>query len=247
MARPARFPTVLALALVAAGTLAACASPAADGGSPTTSSPTPGSPTAEPAGTDVSAAWLDGGRMIGLVTQGSSTCVPQAEGATLTGETIEVTLATPDPDTDCTDDLVPRVTLVGTPEGVDPAQDATIHLTGGDLTGNTDLAGAVGLSLEGMTDYEPSAGWTGEPEEFVLLSWGSSSCPPIIGAVEVGSATELAVTVIDPPADQPCTADIAPRTAVLQVADTTELSGDTVAVLTGGGFDGVRVPIVGSR
>ena len=70
------------------------------------------------------AAWLDDGRIIGLVTTGSSTCVPAADEAMLEDDgTLSVTLVEPEADTACTTDLVPRVTLVEVPEGVDPAED----------------------------------------------------------------------------------------------------------------------------
>ena len=77
------------------------------------------------------AAWLDDGRIIGLVTMGSSGCVPAAEEATLEDDgTLSVTLVEPDADTACTADFVPRVTLVEVPEGVDPAEDLAITVTG---------------------------------------------------------------------------------------------------------------------
>src|SRR5690606_23435802 len=64
----------------------------------------------------VDAAWLDGGRMIALVTGGSSSCVPVATDATVADDGgLDVTLE--DPETDvCTADLAPRATLVGVPE-----------------------------------------------------------------------------------------------------------------------------------
>ena len=81
---------------------------------------------------DLGAAWLDNGRMIGLVTLGSSTCVPPAESADGQRATACSRSPSPTPDADqaCTADLVPRVTLVTVPEDVDPAQDLTIEVTG---------------------------------------------------------------------------------------------------------------------
>ena len=54
------------------------------------------------------AAWLDDGRIIGLVTMGSSSCVPAAEEATLEADgSLSVTLVEPDADTACTADSCP--------------------------------------------------------------------------------------------------------------------------------------------
>src|SRR5690349_11072801 len=68
----------LSLALLTAGLLTACAAPV--GPSDPTSTPTPASTGGGDDGDEqeVDAAWLDGGRMIGIVTQGSSTCIPVA-------------------------------------------------------------------------------------------------------------------------------------------------------------------------
>src|SRR5690606_36730877 len=83
-------------------------------------------------GTDfeLDAAWLDGGRMIGLVSEGSSTCIPTAGDATFANGVIDVEFVEPAENTACTRDLVPRVTLVATPAGVDPTQDVDIRVTG---------------------------------------------------------------------------------------------------------------------
>ena len=68
---------------------------------------------------DVGAAWLDSGRMVGLVTLGSSTCVPRlADEAQYTDDVLHVELAAPEADEPCTSDLVPRVTLVDVPKEV---------------------------------------------------------------------------------------------------------------------------------
>ena len=46
---------------------------------------------------------------------------------------------------------------------------------------DTDLAGVPGLGGPGSeTDFEPSAGWTDQDGMFVLLTWGSSTCPPVV-------------------------------------------------------------------
>ncbi len=192
---------------------------------------------------DLGAAWLDDGRMIGLVTLGSSTCVPQAESAEVSDDILHVTLVEPEDDQACTMDLVPRVTLVGVPEDVDPEQNLEIEVTGEDYLGMVELEGVPGLTPGGGTDYQPSAGWASVEGQFVILTWGSSSCVPVIEDVAATAPAEVTVTYQTPPDGQVCTMDMAPRGAVSAVNDLEETS-DVELVLTGGGFD-ARVPIYG--
>jgi len=127
--------------------------------------------------------------MIALVTQGSSStdCVPVAGDASYANGVLEVELVAPPADTVCTADYVSRATLVGVPEGVDPTQDLEIRLKGG-YTGDTDLDGVAGLTAGGSTDYEPSAGWA-DDGQFVIVTWGSSTCVPVISDVAATSST----------------------------------------------------------
>ena len=119
-----------------------------------TAAPSPTPSTGDSTEVEIDAAWLDDGRIIGLVTTGSSTCVPAADEATLQADgSLAVTLVEPDADTACTRDLVPRVTLVEVPEGVDPSKALAITVTGDGYSGRTDLDGADGLTGGGMTDY----------------------------------------------------------------------------------------------
>lgn len=237
--------TVLGGVLMLAGVLTACATPV--GGS--------GGGTAEPRGGDTSsatpsesvmgeldAAWLDGGRIIGLVTSGSSTCVPAATDAVVDGGVLTVAVA--EPDRPCTRDYVPRVTLVNAPEGVDPSRDLDIAVTGS-AVGRTRLAAVEGLTGGGDTDYLPSAGWTGASGELVLVTWGSSGCPPVVQDAAATGPAEITVTFVTPPADQVCTADMAPRGTVVTVSGLESEAGAEV-VLAGAGFENVRVPILGS-
>ena len=194
-----------------------------------------------PAGqeTDVEAAWLDDGRIIAVVTSGSSTCVPTAESAEINSDgALALELVEPDADTACTRDLVPRATLVTVPNGVDPSQDLEIWVTSeAGYYGDVTLAGASGLAGPGgETDYEPTAGWTQQQGQFVILTWGSSGCVPVVESSEVTGEAEVTVTFQDPPADQVCTADMAPRT---NFAFADGLSGveDVQLVLTGDSFD----------
>jgi len=236
-----RFLAVPVALLLAGGALAGCAS---------TPSAVPSStPTAGDNGeAEIDAAWLDDGRIIGLVTTGSSTCIPAADEATLQADgSLAVTLIEPDADTACTRDLVPRVTLVELPEGVDPSKDLAITVTGDGFAGSTDLEGVEGLAGGGMTDYLPSAGWTDTDGQFVLLTWGSSSCAPVISEVAASGPAEVTVTFETPAADQVCTMDMAPR-ATVAVVDGLEEDSDVSLVLVGGPeFDNISIPIYGSN
>ena len=232
----------LGLALLTAGLLTACATPAGSGGTPAPS----GSATTDDQSTEieVDAAWLDGGRMIGLVTQGSSTCVPTAGDVAYENAVLEVEFVEPPADTACTRDLVPRVTVVALPEEADTTQDLEIRVTGDGYHGDAELGPVPGLDQSGETDYLPSAGWTDEDGQFVILTWGSSSCVPEIENVE-GAGTEVTVTFVTPPADQVCTMDMAPRAVVVHV-DGLDDDSDVSAILTGAEFDNVRIPIIGN-
>ncbi|KAA9106524.1 hypothetical protein [Microbacterium rhizomatis] len=226
----------LAVGLSALG-LAGCAS--STGSTPSVS------PDSSTAPADLGSAWLDEGRAVGIVTSGSSTCVPYAGEPTYDAKTATLTVELTDPDgAACTRDFVPRASLVSLPAGVDPTKDLSIVVTGTyagetSLVGDPQLTGVPG----GMTEYLPSAGWysgTG----FLILSWGSSSCVPQLESAEPTSAKLITATFATPPADQVCTADMAPRVTVAEVADAT--SGVNVDVLlTGGEFDSITVPIAG--
>ena len=222
-----------AIALLAL--LAGCATPVAGSGS--------AAPTTDSTEIEVDAAWLDGGRMIGLVTIGSSTCIPTASDVVLRDGGIEVTLAEPEAETPCTRDMAPRVTLVAVPEGVDPTQSVDIWVTGEGTFGETELDGASSLIVGGDTDYLPSAGWTDVDGEFVLLTWGSSSCVPVLQDA-TAAGVEVTLTFQTPPEDQVCTMDIVPRGLVASV-DGLDDDDAAFVILTGGEFDNVRVPIVG--
>ncbi|WP_375386735.1 hypothetical protein [uncultured Microbacterium sp.] len=227
----------LAVGLAALG-LAGCASSNA-GASPTLSVDS----TAAPA--ELGSAWLDEGRAVGIVTSGSSSCVPYAGEPTYDAKTSTLTVELTDPDgTACTRDYVPRASLVSLPAGVDPAQDLSIVVTG-TYAGETSLVGDPELTAApgGMTEYLPSAGWYSSTG-FLILSWGSSSCAPQLESAEATSPKLITATFATPPADQVCTADMAPRVTVAEVADApTDASVD--ALLTGGEFDNISVPIAG--
>lgn len=207
---------------------------------PTTSDAPEGSSSPAPQAEDgFEAAWLDEGRMFAVVSWGSSSCVPVVDAVSAEGQTVTVALvSTEKEDAVCTADLAPRASLGSVPEGVDPTKDVELIVTlddgvsdDVDLDGDAALTGVPGSS----TEYAPSAGWF-DDESLVLLTWGSSSCPPVIESVEGGGTSGTVAFVTDE--DQACTMDMAPR-ATIVVFGEDQVDDDGFELnLTGGGLDG---------
>lgn len=240
MTRSSALLGALALSAVIATGLVGCAS-----GMPAPAlTPEPAGPTPSE-DVEFSAAWLDGGRLIGLVTYGSSSadCQPVYGETAYADGVLTVTVEPPKLDTACTADYVPQVGLVDVPEDVDPAQELEIELTGA-ATGDTDLNGAEGLAPGGETDYSPSAGWA-DDGVVVLLTWGSSTCVPEVEEVAPIGPAEVQVTFADPPEGKACTRDLVSRATVIEVQGL-EVDSGAFAVLRGGEFEDVRVPILGT-
>ncbi|WP_460775613.1 hypothetical protein [Microbacterium sp. GXF7504] len=205
---------------------------------------------AEPVEMEVDAAWLDAGRFIGVVTWGSSTCVPGDGGATLADDgTIEVVLADPaelEPERPCTEDYRARVTVVGVPEGVDASQPHPVSVTLGAGSGTTELPGLADAAAPGTpTDYAPSAGWTSTPGMIVYLTWGSSTCVPLVQDVQLTGEAQVTVAFQEPDPDRMCTMDMAPRAGLVEAPELAPTPGAEL-VLTGDGFDAVPVRILGA-
>lgn len=222
----------LAAATLLAAGLSGCAqSPSAPG----SSAPAPTSTTDAGAGQetdDAEVAWLDGGRSFAVVTWGSSTCVPQTDSISASGQEITVTLVDPD-EKACTADLAPRASLAVIPEGVDVTKDIDVTVVNGDFTADADLD-ALSAAPSGATDMQPSAGWF-DDQGIVLLTWGSSTCPPVVSGVE---ETDGGATVTFADDDRVCTMDMAPRVTVLGVQEPAHDDAPFTLTLTGGNLSG---------
>ena len=222
--------SVLAAALLFAG----CA--AGPGSTAPTSSPGSSAGTTDGSDDfdDMEGALLDEGRMFAVVTWGSSTCVPQVDEVTADGQTVTVTLVDADPDAACTMDMQQRASIGALPEGVDPTQDITLQVTYGDVSDDVDLDGdAAATGTPGsMSEFLPSAGWVGDGA-LVLLTWGSSSCPPIVESVDAATLTATFTT----DDTRMCTMDMAPRATLLAFGDDAP-DDDATLTLVGGGLDG---------
>lgn len=192
---------------------------------------------------DIEAAWLDDGRTIAIVTWGSSSCVPMADTVTANGQTVEITLVDgTEAEKACTADMSARASVVALPAGVDPTKDVELRVTLGDITDDTSLDGNAALTgIPGEpTEYLPSAGWF-DDEMLVLLTWGSSTCPPIIESVEASGSTG---TVTFAGEDRVCTMDMAPRATV--IGFDADVEDDAfVLTLVGDNLDGTLEVIEG--
>jgi len=231
----------LAAALTAIAAVALIAGCSASPGSsaPTSTSAPSTQATPDDDRNDMEGAILDEGRMFAVVTYGSSTCIPVVDTVTADGQTVAVTLADADGDGDkaCTADYAPRVSLGALPEGVDPTTEITLTVTYGDVTDDVDLDGDASFTgVPGSTtEYAPSAGWV-DDGSLVLLTWGSSSCPPVVESLE-GAGAEGTVTFVTDDT-QVCTMDMAPRATLLAFGDDTVTDDAFTLTMVGGGLDG---------
>lgn len=235
MATPTRLIAALS-ALAAVALIAGCTStPGAD--APTNAPSTSPSAGSDDDFDDIEGALLDDGRMFAVVTWGSSTCVPQVDQVSAEGQTVSVELVDADADAVCTADMVQRASIGALPEGVDPTKEITLQVTYGDVADDVDLDGDPSFSGTpgSSTEYTPSAGWIGDGS-LVLLTWGSSSCAPVVEGVEGSGAAGTATFVTDD--TQVCTMDMAPRATLIAFGDDAVDDDAFTLTLVGGGLDG---------
>lgn len=246
MSSPQRIALSLAALAASALLIAGCTStPGAP--APTSTGSTDKSDSADDNGNDdfddIEAAWLDDGRAFALVTWGSSTCVPMVDEITADGQNVSLTLVDAPADKACTADMSPRASFGGLPEGVDPTKDVTLTVKYGDVTDDVELDGSASLTgTPGTsTEFQPSAGWF-DDSSLVLLTWGSSTCAPVVEGVE-GSGSAGTVTFKTDEAAA-CTMDMAPRLTI--VAFDGDVDDDTFELtLVGGNLDGT-LTVLGS-
>ncbi|WP_091229968.1 hypothetical protein [Microbacterium sp. 3J1] len=190
---------------------------------------------------DLEGTLLDDGRMFAVVTFGSSTCIPQVDTVTAEGQTVSVTLMDVDAGGEtekaCTTDLAPRASVGALPEGVDPTKEITLQVTYGDMVDDVEIDGDASLmgAPGSPTEYLPSAGWL-DDGSLVLLTWGSSGCPPVVDTLEGSGNTGTATFVTDE--NQACTMDMAPRATILSFGDDEVEDDGFTLTLVGGGLEG---------
>jgi len=76
----------------------------------------------------------------------------------------------------------------------------------------------VTLTDEEQNGDQPVAVWTDNRETLTVITWGSSSCPPVPTALELEAAMQLNLRFA-PPSEQVCTADFAPTSHVFATPD----------------------------
>lgn len=237
MTSPSR--VAAALSVLAAALLVAGCTVGPGAGSPgATSNPSSGpNQGADDDFDEIQGTLLDDGRMFAVVTWGSSTCVPQVDEVTADGQNVKVSLAETDADAACTADMAQRASVGALPEGVDPTSEVTLQVTYGDLTDDVELdADPAATGTPGSpTEYAPSAGWF-DDGSLVLLTWGSSGCPPVVESLEASGSTGTVTFVTDDA--KACTMDMAPRATILAFGED-EVEDDAFTLtLVGGGLDG---------
>ncbi|CAD5138094.1 conserved exported protein of unknown function [Microbacterium sp. Nx66] len=241
---PRRLVIAVSSALAAALVLAGCTVGPGGTAPHTTSDPSsgPGNAGSSDEQDDMDATLLDDGRMFAVVSWGSSTCLPRVDEITAEGQRVSVTLVEPEGDgateQACTADLAPRASVGALPEGVDPTKDITLVVTYGDLLDEIDVdADPEATATPGSaTEYQPSAGWF-DDGGLVLLTWGSSSCAPVVESAEADGSTGTVTFVTDE--NQVCTMDMAPRATVVEFPeDDVDDDGPFQLTLVGGGLDG---------
>lgn len=92
----------------------------------------------------------------------------------------------------------------------------------------------VTLTAEEQRGDQPVAVWTDNRETLTVVTWGSSSCPPIPTALELEAAMQLNLRFA-PTNEQVCTADFAPTSHVFATPDGISFSAVQLSMT----FDGV--------
>lgn len=181
---------------------------------------------------DVAAAWLGEGPTLAIVTWGSSLCRPFVEGVRADGQRIEVTLVEQGDDAACVEDFVPRGLSVAAPAGVNLNESVDLVLSGA-IDARIELAGFAGEPAPTPTvDESPAAAWTNAPGVAVVLTYGSSTCPPVVESIAAGTEGALEVRFAEPPADQVCTMDYAPRITTLDTRGLADLDPTLIATFS---------------
>ena len=83
----------------------------------------------------------------------------------------------------------------------------------------------------GLLNGEPSAIWISGRHEFAIVTFGSSSCPPVPTSITAVDAHHMAITFVKSP-NSPCTADMSPTTHKFDVPDGVEADGAVAVAVT---------------
>ncbi|MFJ6531029.1 hypothetical protein [Microbacterium sp. NPDC091662] len=201
-----RFSSLVVGGMALAAVLTGCATSAGTG-------PVPES-TSDPDASDTSyapqAAWLDATSFV-LKTWGDA-CAPQIGDIVAGDQSLEIVLV------DTTDEVCAAVQTahgmyVGLPAAFDSSRSVELTVTDpGGLTTELTLPGlAAGevIPADRMPEQTPAAAWIDE-QELAILTWGSSTCMPVAGTVDVVSEKE-AIVRLEASGNEVCTMDLVPQ------------------------------------
>jgi hypothetical protein len=83
----------------------------------------------------------------------------------------------------------------------------------------------------GLLNGEPSAIWISGRREFAIVTFGSSSCPPVPTSISAVDEHHMAITFVKSP-NSPCTADMAATTHKFDVPDGVDADGAVAIAVT---------------
>ena len=234
-----KFGKLVALASVAS--LLALSLSACSNGS-VTPSPTDGN--SEPGESfELEAAWLAGGNVIALVTWGSSNCIPTPSAVNAVGvNEMSIALEPVPADRPCTRDYMPQVNVIDVPTDLDRQDPVTVKVKYLDAESTAQLAALDDYVPNEGIEFENSAGWASE-DAAVLVTYGSSSCQPVIESVGRDADGNVSLKFVDGDPNQPCTSDLAPRFTYIGGIPAGETTGVSL-LINGDNFENVTVPIL---
>ncbi len=100
------------------------------------------------------------------------------------------------------------------------------------VANDTSAGGPPGFDGSGgLLNGEPSAIWISGRREFAIVTFGSSSCPPVPTAISSSDATHIAITFVRSP-NSPCTADLAPTTHKFDLPEGVDAAGEVAVDVT---------------
>lgn len=214
-----------------------------------------GEPFDDPTWAGQPVGWLAEDRAtLTIVSYGSSSCPFVATAIEALDDSIVEIALRQAPAQACTDDLAPRTHVLAVPEGwgqgdgpyiaeVSQSLDAfgptepalsTVVLwpvpSAGESIAIETIRGVpddITLPDEALDRGEPLAYWGTDRATLRVITWGSSSCPPLVRSAVLASPTVIELVLVPGPGEV-CTADFAPTTHVL----VTPLGVDAAADVT---------------
>ena len=100
------------------------------------------------------------------------------------------------------------------------------------VANDTSAGGPPGFDGSGgLLNGEPSVIWMSGRREFAIVTFGSSSCPPVPTSISAVDAHHMAITFVKSP-NSPCTADLAATTHKFDLPDGVDGDGAVAVAVT---------------